>query len=38
MGKLWERKSDGKVLFLVAENMLDGKDVRQQLIDKVNLA
>ncbi len=38
VGELWERKSDGKGLFLVAENMLDGRDVRQQLIDKVNLA
>ena len=38
VGELWERKSDGKGLFLVAENMLDGRDVRQQLIDKVNFA
>ena len=38
VGKLWEQKSDGKGLFLVAENVLDGRDVRHQLIDKVGIA
>ena len=35
IGALWEHKSAGKGLFMVAEKMVDGKDVRQQLLDKV---
>ena len=31
IGALWERSSDGKGLFIIAEQMVDGKDVRQQL-------
>ena len=38
VGKLWEQESDGKGLFLVAEKLVDGKDVHRQLIYKVNLA
>ena len=38
IGELWERESGGKGLFLVAENTVDGKDVRRQLIDKVSIA
>ncbi|MCY3668542.1 MAG: DEAD/DEAH box helicase family protein [Gemmatimonadetes bacterium] len=34
IGALWEQKSDGKGLFVVAEQMVDGKDVRQQLLEK----
>ena len=35
IGALWERKSKGKGLFLIAEKVVDGKDVRQQLMKKV---
>ncbi len=35
LGALWERKSEGKGLFLIAEKAVDGKDVRQQLMEKV---
>ena len=38
IGELWERESGGKGLFLVAENTVDGKDVRRQLIDKAGIA
>ena len=38
IGELWERESGGKGLFLVAENTVGGKDVRQQLIDKAGIA
>ena len=34
IGALWERSSDGKGLFIIAEQMVDGKDVRQQLQEK----
>ena len=37
IGELWERKSGGKGLFLVAERTVGGKDVRRQLIDKVGI-
>ncbi|MXZ34367.1 MAG: restriction endonuclease subunit R [Acidobacteria bacterium] len=36
--ELWEQKSSGKGLLLVAENMVDGRDVRRQFIDKAILA
>ena len=35
IGELWERKSNGKGLFIVVEKSVDGKNVRQQLMDKV---
>ena len=35
IGTLWERKSDGKGLFIIAEKIVDGKDVRQQLMEKI---
>ena len=38
IGELWERKSDGKGLFIVAEKWVGGKHVRQQLINKVGAA
>ena len=31
IGELWQRKSDGKGLFIVVEKDVDGKDVRQQV-------
>ena len=34
IGALWEKSSDGKGLFLIAEQMVDRKDVRQQLLEK----
>ena len=37
IGELWERKSHGKGLFIVAEKTLDGRDVRRQLVDKVGI-
>ena len=37
VGALWERKSNGKGLFVVAEKMVDGKDVRQQLVEKIGI-
>ena len=35
IGALWEQKSDGKGLFIIAEKIVDGKDVRQQLMEKI---
>ena len=35
IGALWERSSDGKGLFIIAEQTVDGKDVRQQLQEKI---
>ena len=35
VGELWESKSSGKGLFIVAEKTVDGKDVRQQLLEKI---
>ena len=34
IGALWERQSGGEGLFLMAEKMVDGKDVRDQLMEK----
>ena len=33
IGALWQRKSDGRGLFIVVERDVDGKDARQQLED-----
>ena len=38
IGALWERSSDGKGLFIIAEQMVDGKDVRQQLLERTSVA
>jgi type III restriction enzyme len=35
IGALWEKASDGKGLFLMAEKQMDGKDVRQQMLSKL---
>lgn len=35
IGQLWERKSDGKGLFVVVEKTIDGKDMRVQMVEKV---
>ena len=37
VGALWERESNGKGLFAVAEKMVDEKDVRQQLAEKIKI-
>ena len=38
IGALWERKSQGKGLFVVAEKTVDRADVRQQLTRKIEAA
>lgn len=35
IGELWERKSDGKGLFIIVEKNVGGKDARQQLMGKI---
>ena len=35
IGQLWERESGGRTLFLIAEKSINGKDVREQLIEKI---
>ena len=35
IGALWERECGGEGLFLMAEKMIDGKDVRRQLMEKI---
>lgn len=37
IGTLWERESNGKGLFAVAEKMVDGKDLRQQFTEKIRI-
>lgn len=36
IGKLWQRKSNGKGVFVVVEKSINGRDMRQQLIDCLN--
>ena len=38
IGELWERRSDGKGLFLVVEKSRNGLDMRGQLMEKVAIA
>ncbi|MEQ9190475.1 MAG: DEAD/DEAH box helicase family protein [Alphaproteobacteria bacterium] len=35
IGHLWEKKSDGKGLFIVVEKTVDGKDMRAQMVEKI---
>ena len=35
IGDLWERRSGGKCLFLVVEKVIDRKDMRSQLLEKI---
>lgn len=35
IGKLWEKKSGGKGLFIVVEKTVDGKDMRAQMVEKI---
>ena len=37
IGALWEQKSGGKGLFVLAERSIDGKDTRAQLLGKIGL-
>ena len=37
VGELWERKSDGTCLFLIAEKLVDGADTRVQILGKIGL-
>ena len=37
IGALWERESAGEGLFLMAEKVVDGKDVREQLMEKTGV-
>ena len=36
VGELWERRSDGKGMFLVVERQRDGRDMRGQLVAKIS--
>ncbi len=38
IGELWQRKSNGRGLFLVVEKLLNGRDVYRQLIEKTGTA
>ena len=35
IGGLWERRSDGKGLFIIVEKTKDEKDMRAQLAEKI---
>lgn len=35
IGRLWESRSGGKGVFLVVEKVIDGRDMRAQMLDKV---
>ena len=35
VGELWERTSNGKGLFVLAEKSVDGKDTRSQIVEKL---
>jgi type III restriction enzyme len=37
IGQLWEKKSGGKGLFIVVEKMVDGKDMRTQMVEKIGV-
>ena len=36
VGELWERRSDGKGMFLVVERQRDGLDMRGQLVARIS--
>jgi type III restriction enzyme len=38
IGQLWELKSGGKGLFVVVEKTIDGRDMRAQMIGKINVS
>lgn len=37
IGELWEGKSDGRGVFVLAEKSMDSKDMRTQIIEKIGL-
>ena len=37
IGELWERRSDGRCLFLMAEKLVGGADTRAQILAKIGL-
>ena len=38
IGELWEHKSAGQGLFIIAEKSVNGRDIHQQLIEKTGTA
>lgn len=38
IGRLWESRSGGKGAFLVVEKVIDGRDMRAQMLEKVGVA
>ena len=38
IGELWEHKSAGAGLFIIAEKSVNGRDIHQQLIEKTGTA
>jgi type III restriction enzyme len=38
VGRLWESRSGGKGAFLVVEKVIDGRDMRAQMLEKVAVA
>ena len=37
IGKLWERRSGGRGIFIVTEKSIDGQDVRSHLVEKIGV-
>ena len=37
IGELWQRKSNGRGIFVVVEKSANGRDMRQQLMDNIRL-
>lgn len=37
IGELWERKSEGKGLFILVEKIVDGRDMRAQMMEKIGV-
>lgn len=35
VGQLWEKKTDGNGLFIVVEKTVDGRDMREQIVEKI---
>ena len=35
IGELWQRKSNGRGIFVVGEKSINGRDMRQQLLDSI---
>jgi type III restriction enzyme len=37
IGRLWESRSDGKGVFLVVEKVIDGRDMRAQMLERLEM-